>query len=267
MSKTFELKKGMKLTPQDMANFMEITYKTYCRTKQKKLKEFELFADYHLEPKDKKTTYVVVDKVINPTYSKAASDSYEKIKAKLPDFWAKSTSTYPGGPMEPVRLDSCRNVSIKIQEYYEEAGAPLTTKYTTNYSYTCRARTDLYGRPYITKGSLGYCKRAFCKKDTETGTLYLLTKEEHKKKNELLKLYFGAADEKTLIIKEMIERGEITKEQAWEEYEALMNLPRNYKAFLKDLADYYNRNSNEVEYQIVQGTIVYDEFGGFHLEG
>lgn len=104
---SFLLEEGMKLTPKEIANFLQISYKTFCDRKEKKLKELELFADYHLEPKDKKTTYIVIDKVIEPAYSKQPSESYRIIAENFEANWSTITD-YRG---ETLRLDTGRHVA------------------------------------------------------------------------------------------------------------------------------------------------------------
>lgn len=62
--KKIELTTGLK-TNKELAEWFGIIPNSFCRSKNKKLEELKLFAEYHLE-KDK----VFIDEVLIPVYSK-----------------------------------------------------------------------------------------------------------------------------------------------------------------------------------------------------
>lgn len=57
-----------------------------------------------------------------------------------------------------------------------------------------------YGRPFGAPGTKGDCVYIWCTKD-DNGVPIYLTEDEERIKKELLKKYFGTADEKSLLVK------------------------------------------------------------------
>lgn len=83
---------------------------------------------------------------------------------------------------------------------------------------------------------MGNCKYLWCKKDNETGMYHFLTEEEQAIKQKLQTKYFGDATEKQILVKAMVEVGEITKEDAWDVLEEMTNMKTgNFMMFLKEL--------------------------------
>lgn len=223
-----ELHEGKYLN-KDLAEWFGVTQGSFNTKKDKKLEELKDFAEYHLEGKK-----VVIDKVLNPIYSKNGSKAYEMIKEKVDDFWS------------PTGLDSCKNVSAKIVNYY---GSNLDVAARTAYNYTRQGRNELYGKPFEGGGSLGSCTYMWCKKDEE-GMLVPFTPEEEQIKATLIKKYFGNADEKQIIVSGMVESGEIKKEEAWDILTELTNMKgENFLNFLGELQE-------RLDCQIVRGTMV-----------
>ena len=64
------------------------------------------------------------------------------------------------------------------------------------------------------RGLKGVSTYIWCKKNEE-GRLVFLSEEEEEIKKLLLKKYFGTADEKTAIVKDMVDKEEIKPEEAW----------------------------------------------------
>lgn len=222
-----ELKLG-KMTNKDIAEWMGISAITFNGHKEKYLKELENnYFKYHLEGKR-----VYIDEIYNPVFKKGVKP-YQMVKEKIDDIWSKNG------------LDSCKNVSEQIVEYY---GDKLEIKPSTAYKYTTRGRNDLYGKPFGGEGEIGSCEYVWCKK-TDNG-YELLSEEEEKIKKNLIKKYFGNADEKQILVAGMVESGEITKEEAWEVLSELTNMKgNNFILFLGELQD-------KLDCQIVKGTLV-----------
>ena len=84
----------------------------------------------------------------------------------------------------------------------------------------------------------------------ETGKYDFLTPEEEKIKKDLQMKYFGDTTEKQILVKGMVETGEITKEEAWSVLEELTNMKANgFAGFLSELQD-------KIGAPIVRGTLV-----------
>lgn len=223
-----ELKLG-KMTNKELAEWMGISSNCFAKMKEKKYEELKVFAEYHFDGKK-----VVIDKILNPVYSKKGSDAYQKIKDRIDEVWS------------PTGLDSCKNVSTKIKAFY---GDDLNVGDTTTYLYTTRGRNELYGKPFEAGGSLGSCTYMWCKKNDD-GMLVPLTPEEETVKANLIKKYFGNADEKQIIVSGMVESGEIKKEEAWDILTELTNMKgENFMMFLGELQE-------KLDCKIVRGTMV-----------
>lgn len=222
-----ELKLG-KITNKELAEWMGITANTFNKSKEKYLRELENFANFHIEGKK-----VVIDKIINPIFSKQGSKAYQMVRDKVDDFWS------------PTGLDSCKNVSNQIVEYY---GDRLPVGKNTAYDYTRKGRNELYGVPFEAGGKLGKCVYTWCKKEGEN--LIPLTEEEQKIKELLIKKYFGNTTEKQILIAGMVEMGEIKKEEAWDILSELTNMKgNNFLLFLGELQE-------KIGCKVVRGTLV-----------
>ena len=77
----------------------------------------------------------------------------------------------------------------------------------------------MYGKPFGADGKLGNCHYIWVKAtDQEDGTkiLELFNEEEEKIKRELMNKYFSTDAEKEVMVAEMVDRGELTKEEAYD---------------------------------------------------
>lgn len=217
-----------KITNKDLAEWMGITANTFNKNKEKYLKELENFAVFHLEGKK-----IIIEKIINPVFSRRGSKAYQMIRDKVDEFWSSTG------------LDSCKHVSAQIVEYY---GNQLPVGENTAYNYTRQGRNELYGVPFKEGGSLGTCIYTWCKKNGNE--LIPLSDEERALKEQLIKKYFGDATEKQIIVAGMVEMGEIEEKDAWKILTELTNMRgNNFLMFLSELQE-------KLGCQIVKGTLV-----------
>lgn len=90
-----------------------------------------------------------------------------------------------------------------------------------------------------------------------------LTPEEEEIKQKLILKYFGNVSEKQVIVKAMVESGEISKDEAWDILEELTNMKGqgNFMAFLTELQEKLNC-------MVIRGTQTYTEIEnkGFNWE-
>ena len=170
------------------------------------------------------------------TYDKQWGTNYGKIRDKIPEVWNSSG------------LDSSKRVSLEIQH---QLMLPLAER--TVYNYTLKGRNELYGRPFGEPGELGRCTYTWCKKigDGRTATIIPLTPEEEEIKQNLIRKYFGDVSEKQVIVKAMVESGEISKEEAWDVLEELTNMKGrgNFMAFMGELQE-------KLDCMVIRGTNV-----------
>lgn len=148
---------------------------------------------------------------------------------------------------DPSGLDTCSNVAAQIYSAHKEE---LTVKETTTYAHVRQARNERYGKPMVGTGRKGTCEYVWCKK--ENGKPVFLTPEEEALKRKLLSQCFAGADEKAVMIQNMIKSGEITKEEAWQYYSDIMDLPNNYEGFLREFLQ-------ATGIQLIKGTLIHDE--------
>lgn len=222
-----------KITNQELADWFGISAKSFTNRKKEKLKELEYFAEFY-EEKGK----VIVTKILNPVYSKQSSENYQKVRDKVDEVWSKDG------------LDSCARVGNKIYEILTEEDETFSLQSTTVVNYTCRGRDELYGKPFIGGGQLGSCTYLWCKRDKQTGEYSLLNEEEQQIKQNLQTKYFGDATEKQVLVKAMVEAGEISREDAWSVLEEMTNMHTgNFMGFLKEL-------QAALGCQVVKGTLV-----------
>ena len=81
-----------------------------------------------------------------------------------------------------------------------------------------------------------------------------LTSEEEEIKQKLIQKYFGNVSEKQVIVKAMVESGEISKEEAWDVLEELTNMKGrgNFLTFMNEL-------QTKLNCKVIRGTQTYLE--------
>ncbi len=225
-----ELKLGI-MTNIELAQWFGVTESSFKSHKKKKLEELKLFADF-CEEKGK----INIKEIYEPVYMKQLGKTKQMVIDKIDDVWSKDG------------LDSCTRVGNEICELLTQEG--IIRKPDTIITYTREGRNELYGKPFMDKGSLGKCTYIWCKRNAETGEYSLLTEEEQKIKQNLQTKYFGDATEKQVLVKGMVAAGEITKEEAWSVLEEMTNMGTpNFMAFLTEM-------QAELGCQVVRGTFV-----------
>lgn len=226
-----ELRLG-KLTNKELAEWFGISEKTLKNNKIKKLEELKLFADFY-EEKGK----VIITDIYESIYSKKKSGTLQKVIEKIDNVWSEDG------------LDSCTRVGSKIYEILSNE-EDLDRKESTIIEYTRKGRNELYGKPFGEEGKLGKCIYIWCKRDKETGEYSLLSEKEQKIKQDLQTKYFGDATEKQILVKGMVESGEIKKEEAWSVLEEMTNMNNNnFLTFLKEIQE-------KIGCQVIRGTLV-----------
>lgn len=175
---------------------------------------------------------IEITEVYNPFYTKNANykltfDNYDK-------YWSSSG------------LDTCTHVGSQM---YADLQEQYTIKESTVISQTRQVRNQKFHKPFDEKpGPCGKCTYILCKKN-EHGQPTWLSDEENQIKEQLLKKYFGTAEEKTIMVQQMVENGEITADQAWDEYSALLKLPKFYPSFMSEF-------KKLTGVQLIRGTLI-----------
>ena len=200
----------------EIAEWFGIKVTSFNAAKEKKLEELKEFADYELVSSHQ----ILITKVKYPFYVKRNSKNYEIIKKQITKTW------------NPDGIDTCKRVSNQI---YREKHNELTLTESTTYNYTKKAKNELYGKCGSKYGgSIGYSNYIWAKWDHEHQKYVKLSPEEDKIKKQLFTKYFGKANEVTMFIQESIKNGELTKEEAWEAYDEMMDIDYNFKNVLDD---------------------------------
>lgn len=197
-----ELKLG-KVTLKDLANWFSISYGSLRNKREKYFKELEEYADF----KSGERGGVEIINIYIPVYVKK-DNNYQQIKKQVPAAWDKSG------------LNLKKNVAQKL--YSEEE---FNIKFSTVYSYVCKASNELYGKPSsLEDGEIGNCRWVLCAKSGSTGKLRWFTYDEDKKRQELRKKYFTDCKEEQKqkqeireSLKLQLKKKEISKEDYKEE--------------------------------------------------
>lgn len=209
----------------EIAEWLQVSDKQFSKRKATLITKLQPYCEYEAFRGG-----VKIIKVFNPFYVK--DKKYQIIKEDVKKMWDASG------------LDSCSRIADEICNIRseEEIGKP-----TTVYDKTRAVRNELYGKPMSgVPGTDGTCSYVWCKK-LPNGRLAHLSEEEQEIKTKLLKKYFSTADEKTAMVQTMIENGELSKEEAWQYYSKIINLPANYSNFMHDF-------KTQTGIQLVRGT-------------
>lgn len=211
-----------KMTTKELAQWFGISYGSFRVYKDTKLKELEDYAEFDIIYGGVIITKIKDENMLE--YVKTHSKSKEIIYNAFDEEWSAEG------------IDTCSNVALKI---YDKHKNELSIAETTAYSYTIAARNELYGRPFVDMGKLGSCRYLWVKVTGEENgvkTLEVFTDEEDKIKKNLMKKYFSTDEEKELMVAEMVERGEITKAEAYDALCEMKNLnAAGFMAFKKEL--------------------------------
>ena len=225
-----ELVEGQLMSNNDLAEWFQIKPGSFRNTKAKKLEELKKYAEYEIQG-----AKVLITKVIEPKFIK--KKDYSIVREEFTQVYNES------------KIDTASNVSKKI---YNKRKSDLSIKESTTYEYTREARNELYGKPFIGKGKLGTCRYIWVKKLDE-GKYERFNDEEEAMYKKLLLKYFKNTDSKAMFVKDMIKRGEVTKEEAWDVYDEIANLEfgfMNFKAEMEEFVGCTIVRATEIEYQL-----------------
>ena len=197
-----ELKLG-KITLKELASWFGISYGSIRNKREKYFQELEEYANF----KAGERGGVEILNIYIPVCVKK-DNNYQQIKQKIPAAWDKSG------------LDLKKNVAQKLYSKEE-----FSIKYSTVYSYVCKASNELYGKPSsLEGGEIGNCHWVLCVKDQNTGKLRWFTYEENQQKQESRAKYFNERNQEEKkkqeireSLKLQLKKNEISKEDYKEE--------------------------------------------------
>lgn len=168
-----ELKEG-KITYKELADWFGISYSSMRRqdVKEKKLVILSFYADFHIKiTKSGKKTYIVIDKVKEPIYT------------KIKERYANWESTWD---INGDGVDTVKNASNNF--YNQNPDLKVSIAPSTNYNYYGDARREDYGRAVGLlkgqRGKKGISYRVWAQ-EIKPGKYRVLTKEELDKINEI----------------------------------------------------------------------------------
>ena len=225
-----ELRVGL-MTNNELAEWFGVKPVTFRNHKSKKLEELKKYADFEL-----KGAKIYIKEIYGSKVYIKRQD-YSIVREEFTQVYNKS------------KIDTASNVSKKI---YNKRKDDLTIKESTTYEYTRAARNELYGKPFVGCGEKGVCHYIWAKQIGE-GQYERFNDTEQAIYKRLLVKYFKGADEKTIFVRDMIKRGEITEEEAWGVYEDMMNLEQgfmNFKIEMEEAIGYPIVRVTEIENQI-----------------
>lgn len=223
------LKLGL-MTGMELAEWFGVCESTYKHSKQKKLEELKIFAEFY-----ELNGRIYITKILHPVYVKGGKRRLNNVLQFVDKEWGD--------------LNTCSNVAKKLHE----ANSDLTSNQA--YYLTYSARNFMWHKPFTTYGPLGYCEYVWCKK---IGDKYeLFSEEEEEIKKRLITKYFGDTTEKQLLVQDMIDEGEITEAEAWCVFQKLTDV--THESFM----DYLDELQSAIRCKIARGTLVFrgSEFG------
>lgn len=226
-SKT-ELKLGI-MTNAELAKWFGIKEKSLTDNRKKKLEQLKSYAIFEAE-----RGQVNIIEIIKPVYQKKSNKNQEFVKQKTLEQWDKSG------------LDTSKLVADKIIKNYHKE---LNIKETTIYTYTCNGKRELWGKAFSYEGERGYCIYELCKEINNKCIPF--TAEEEAIKNKLLKKYYGNTEEKLIYIQDMVNNGEITEAEGWQELKEIADLENKYVLFKNEL-------EKLIQNKVVRATRVFD---------
>lgn len=201
------------MTNAELAAWFGLTEKSFRNAKAKKLELLKEYADF--EAMRGKVNIVKIHK----PYFTTGVKNYNIIKASTKKLWEKE------------ELSTGKAIWEKTKK---AKGKILTVSDSTGYHYTCQSRTELWGKPYGKHGEIGYCTSELAKKCGDQ--IVPLNAEEQQLKKELIKKFFGNIEEKQLYVKNLVDEGKLTKEEAWSVLEEITGMDdHNYMSFLREL--------------------------------
>lgn len=225
-------------TTEEFAAWRGISTRTLSNNRSRYLEDLGRHADYHLDDK----RHIIIDRVIEEEYQKKENPrvTYNKVLAKVDETWADNG------------LDTCSRVgyaiweTLRVENEIKEGLSPDTI-----IRYAREARNVIYGKPFSAGGELGYCVYLWCTKD-KNNNINFLTEEETEVKEKLLAKHFKGATEKMVIVKEMVDNKEITKEEGYDillSGEAGKRVKGNFGNLIEDFKDITGKT-------LIRGTLV-----------
>lgn len=196
-----ELKLG-KISSRELSEWFGVSYSWFNHKREKYLDELKEYAFFEVLSRG-----INVKQIYIPVYVKK-DNNYQQIKKQVPANWDKSG------------LDLKKNVAQKLYSKEE-----FNIKYSTVYSYICKASNELYGKPSsLEGGEIGNCHWVLCAKDQNTGKLRWFTYEENQQKQKLRAKYFNERNQEEKkkqeireSLKLQLKKNEISKEDYKEE--------------------------------------------------
>lgn len=214
-----------KMTNKELAQWFGISTQTMTRRKKDKLEELKLFAHF-----EEVYGGVNILEVMEPVYEKKKSKNFQIVELAFDKEWAKNG------------LDTCSNVALKIKDKHNE----LSIANTTAAKYALQVRNNKYGKPFE-----GGCEYLWCKVERLANGIAILTEfteEEIKIKDELMRIYFKGDTEKEIIISQMVQEGELSKDEAYDLLIEIKNLTNTgFLGFKRAL-------ESKIGYEVIRGT-------------
>ena len=211
-----ELKIG-KVTSKELASWFGYAYSTFRKKSKQLLEELEDYALF-----EKIYGGVVIKEIYNPVYEKINNSAYQIIKENFHNAWHSSG------------YDTAARVGSQIWRESEELQELI--KESTAKHYASKVRSEFYGRVYKKeKGSIGYCKYDFVKRNGWEEA-ELLTEEQYAAIKELKKEIY--VNEQEPYLYESLIKGEITESQYQEainDWNSEENRAERYNRFTEGL--------------------------------
>lgn len=210
---------------KELAEWFNVTPKTFSNGRKKYLKELEYFADFEdLGGRGRNHKGILIKKVLNPVYSKKNIIAYQIIKDNFHNAWHKSG------------YDTAARVGSQIWRENEELQELISED--TAKRYVLKARTEFYGKVcQQSHGTMGTCKFAYVVSNRWDEAI-LLTDEQIEIINEIRRKIYD--NEQIVFLYEALLHKEITEEEykkATDEWDSKENRADRYHKFISEVAN------------------------------
>lgn len=168
---------------RDIAEWRGIKINTFSHNREKYLNELKSFAVFHEEGKG----IIIIDEVLEPIYTKAKSELYQKVSKEVPKRWHFN------------QPETCKRVADEIYDsQMEKLGLSEDdmpwSRGTVN-QYVLADKKERYGKTGQAPGRQGYCHYCWGIPDKEKGYRYLTEEEEEIKNDIFIKYYNGISED------------------------------------------------------------------------
>lgn len=204
-------------TNAEMAQWFKVTEKTFRNSRKKKLEILKEYCNFE-DLRGKIKIIAIYDKTIPCEYIEKKSKFYEYCKEQALAVW---------------KIEEPETVSrVAYLIFDEKQKRSLETVKT----YVADIRNNTWGKPSIANPQCQYVLAKMWRLEEGYAQYELLNEEDYKILSEIHKQHFPTLEDKIELtkIQSMVNKNELTKEQAWD---VVFNQKERYKTYIQALSN------------------------------